>query len=112
MSLKLIDPKNYKVFQAIAEQRNKQSAHYDDQQLCAIIASTPFRTASPKPLALSFVVSFLSLLRSRLTSRMARTMTNRQDVIIFDWAYHGHVSSTLEVSPYKLKRAGGWAKAS
>lgn len=35
----LIDPKNYKVFRAIAEHRNKQNVQYDDQQLCQIIAS-------------------------------------------------------------------------
>ena len=35
----LIEPKNYKLFRAIAELRDKQSAQYDDHQLCHLVAA-------------------------------------------------------------------------
>ena len=31
----------------------------------------------------------------------------RHDVVVLDWAYHGHTQALIEVSPYKYKRPGG-----
>jgi 4-aminobutyrate aminotransferase-like enzyme len=42
-----------------------------------------------------------------LALRMARAYTGRRGVVALDWAYHGHLSSLIEVSPYKYKRKGG-----
>lgn len=42
-----------------------------------------------------------------LALRMARNHTNAQGVVALDWAYHGHATSLIEVSPYKYKRKGG-----
>jgi 4-aminobutyrate aminotransferase-like enzyme/Ser/Thr protein kinase RdoA (MazF antagonist) len=42
-----------------------------------------------------------------LALRMARAHTGRRGVVALDWAYHGHLSSLIEVSPYKYKRKGG-----
>lgn len=42
-----------------------------------------------------------------LALRMARNHTDRQGVVAMDWAYHGHLLSLQQVSPYKYKRKGG-----
>ncbi len=42
-----------------------------------------------------------------LALRLARTATNRQDVITLDVAYHGHTQALIEVSPYKHDGPGG-----
>ena len=45
-----------------------------------------------------------------LALRMARNFTNRHDVVVLDHAYHGHVSSMIELSPYKFDHRGGTGK--
>lgn len=42
-----------------------------------------------------------------LALRLARTHTNRENVIVVDHAYHGNTSSAIEVSPYKFEGTGG-----
>jgi 4-aminobutyrate aminotransferase-like enzyme/Ser/Thr protein kinase RdoA (MazF antagonist) len=42
-----------------------------------------------------------------LALRMARNHTQAQGVVALDWAYHGHATSLIAVSPYKYKRKGG-----
>ena len=42
-----------------------------------------------------------------LALRMARNHTQAQGVVALDWAYHGHATSLIEISPYKYKRKGG-----
>jgi len=42
-----------------------------------------------------------------LALRLARTTTGREGVLTLDWAYHGNLSSLVEISPYKFNRAGG-----
>lgn len=37
-----------------------------------------------------------------LALRLARDFTRHRDVIVVDHAYHGHVTSTMEMSPYKF----------
>ena len=38
---------------------------------------------------------------------MARTHTGSKEVICQDHAYHGHVISLMEISPYKFNKPGG-----
>lgn len=45
-----------------------------------------------------------------LALRMARTHTGRYDVIVLQNAYHGHVVSCIEMSPYKFNLPGGDGK--
>jgi 4-aminobutyrate aminotransferase-like enzyme/Ser/Thr protein kinase RdoA (MazF antagonist) len=45
-----------------------------------------------------------------LALRMARAHTGQRDMVVLDWAYHGHLSSLIEISPYKYKRKGGEGK--
>ncbi|XP_037084106.1 ethanolamine-phosphate phospho-lyase-like isoform X2 [Pollicipes pollicipes] len=39
-----------------------------------------------------------------LALRLAKAHTKASDVITLDHAYHGHVTSTMEISPYKFKK--------
>ena len=43
-----------------------------------------------------------------LALRLARTGTGREHVLALDWAYHGNLSSLIEISAYKFNRPGGW----
>ncbi len=45
-----------------------------------------------------------------LALRMARAHTGNRDMVALDWAYHGHLTSLIEISPYKYKRKGGKGK--
>ena len=45
-----------------------------------------------------------------LAMRIARAHTKAKDFIVLDHAYHGHVQSVLEVSPYKFNSKGGEGK--
>ncbi|PIQ63054.1 MAG: hypothetical protein COV99_04595 [Bacteroidetes bacterium CG12_big_fil_rev_8_21_14_0_65_60_17] len=42
-----------------------------------------------------------------LALRMARTATGRQDTMVLDGAYHGHLTSLIGISPYKFDGPGG-----
>ena len=60
----------------------------------------------PDPLNVCFFVNSGSEAND-LALRLARTHTGREDVIVLDHAYHGHLSSLIALSPYKFNRAGG-----
>jgi 4-aminobutyrate aminotransferase-like enzyme/Ser/Thr protein kinase RdoA (MazF antagonist) len=42
-----------------------------------------------------------------LALRLARTHTGRKNTLVFDGAYHGNLTSLIEVSPYKFDGPGG-----
>ena len=42
-----------------------------------------------------------------LALRLARFKNQSQDTIVLDGAYHGHLTSLIEISPYKYKGVGG-----
>jgi 4-aminobutyrate aminotransferase-like enzyme/Ser/Thr protein kinase RdoA (MazF antagonist) len=42
-----------------------------------------------------------------LALRMIRAKTQANDMVVVDWAYHGHGAELIDISPYKYKRAGG-----
>ena len=42
-----------------------------------------------------------------LALRLARTATGSKETIVLDGAYHGHVSSLIDISPYKHNSKGG-----
>lgn len=46
-----------------------------------------------------------------LALRIARAHTRRRDIIVLDHAYHGHLSSLIEISPYKFAGPGGEGRA-
>ncbi|OWR45577.1 alanine--glyoxylate aminotransferase 2-like [Danaus plexippus] len=60
----------------------------------------------PEPLSVCFFVNSGSEAND-LALRLARVHTKRKDVITLDHAYHGHLTSMIDVSPYKLNLPGG-----
>lgn len=65
----------------------------------------------PDPLSVCYFVCSGSEAND-LALRMAQAHTAQQDVIVVDWAYHGHLAPLIEISPYKYKRKGGQGKPS
>ena len=45
---------------------------------------------------------------NELAMRIARTALGKKDTVVLDWAYHGNSGGTVEISPYKFKRKGGF----
>ncbi|XP_075457719.1 5-phosphohydroxy-L-lysine phospho-lyase isoform X2 [Ascaphus truei] len=45
-----------------------------------------------------------------LALRLARQHTNHKDVIVLDHAYHGHLTSLIDISPYKFRKLEGQKK--
>jgi 4-aminobutyrate aminotransferase-like enzyme/Ser/Thr protein kinase RdoA (MazF antagonist) len=60
----------------------------------------------PDPLSVVYFVNSGSE-ANELAMRLARTATNRNDMITMDWAYHGNTNDVIEISPYKFNRPGG-----
>ena len=58
----------------------------------------------PDPLHVCFFVNSGSEAND-LALRLAAAHTGREDVIVLDHAYHGHLSSTIALSPYKFNGA-------
>jgi len=60
----------------------------------------------PKELSVVFFVNSGSEAND-LALRMIRTHTGSKEMITQDHAYHGHVVSLMEISPYKFNKSGG-----
>ena len=60
----------------------------------------------PEPLSVFFFVCSGSEAND-LALRLARTHTRRRDTIVIEGAYHGNLSSLIEISPYKFDGPGG-----
>ncbi len=60
----------------------------------------------PEPLSVCFFVCSGSE-ANELALRLARTHTQRKDLIVVDAAYHGNTTSLIEISPYKFDGPGG-----
>uniref|UniRef100_A0AAY4B7P6 5-phosphohydroxy-L-lysine phospho-lyase n=1 Tax=Denticeps clupeoides TaxID=299321 RepID=A0AAY4B7P6_9TELE len=41
-----------------------------------------------------------------LALRLARQHTQNEDVVVLDHAYHGHLTSLIDISPYKFRKLG------
>ncbi|MFN8494758.1 MAG: aminotransferase class III-fold pyridoxal phosphate-dependent enzyme [Caldilineaceae bacterium] len=67
------------------------------ERLCATL---------PEPLRVCFFVNSGSEAND-LALRLARAYTNQQDTICVDVAYHGNLTSLIEISPYKFDGPGG-----
>lgn len=60
----------------------------------------------PSPLRVCYFLNSGSE-ANELALRLARTRTNREDIIVLDHAYHGHTSTLIDISPYKFNGPGG-----
>ena len=60
----------------------------------------------PAPLGVAFFVNSGSEAND-LALRLARAYTGGEDVIVLDGAYHGNLSSLIDISPYKYAGPGG-----
>jgi len=60
----------------------------------------------PDPLRVCFLVSSASE-ANELAIRLARTSTQRRDVLVLDAAYHGNTTTLIDLSPYKHAGPGG-----
>lgn len=63
----------------------------------------------PESLDVCFIVNSGSEAND-LALRLARSFTGAEDIIVVDGAYHGHLSSLIEISPYKFNGPGGKGK--
>ncbi|XP_046391879.1 5-phosphohydroxy-L-lysine phospho-lyase-like [Ischnura elegans] len=78
---------------------------HDNLVLCA----KKLTSLLPEPLSVCFLVNSGSEAND-LALRLARTHTKHHDVITLDHAYHGHLSSLIDISPYKFNLPGGGGK--
>jgi len=60
----------------------------------------------PQPLSVAYLVNSGSEAND-LALRLAYQHTGNKNVITLDHAYHGHVISQIEISPYKFNKPGG-----
>jgi 4-aminobutyrate aminotransferase-like enzyme len=60
----------------------------------------------PDPLSVVFLVNSGSEAND-LALRLARAHTGAHDVLVLDYAYHGNLSSLIDISPYKFAGPGG-----
>ncbi len=68
--------------------------------------ATRLTATMPRPLEVCYFVNSGSEAND-LALRMARTFTGNLDCVVIDHAYHGHVSSLIDISPYKFDGQGG-----
>lgn len=63
----------------------------------------------PESLEICFLVNSGSEAND-LALRLARAATGRRDIMVLDGAYHGHLNSLIDISPYKFDGRGGSGK--
>ncbi|XP_063237700.1 5-phosphohydroxy-L-lysine phospho-lyase [Bacillus rossius redtenbacheri] len=78
---------------------------HDNLVLCA----KRLTSLLPEPLSVCFLVNSGSEAND-LALRLARAHTGHHDVVVLDSAYHGHLSSLIDISPYKFNQPGGPGK--
>ncbi|XP_026524462.1 ethanolamine-phosphate phospho-lyase [Notechis scutatus] len=66
-------------------------------------------TTLPEKLSVCYIVNSGSEAND-LALRLARQYSGHYDVITLDHAYHGHVTSLIDISPYKFNQLGKEAK--
>jgi 4-aminobutyrate aminotransferase-like enzyme len=68
--------------------------------------TTELLKTMPKPLEVLFFVNSGSE-ANELAIRLARTYTQRDDIIVLDCGYHGNTNLLIDISPYKFSGPGG-----
>ena len=95
-----------RVVRAAAEQMARLNTN--TRYLHDLLVTYARRLAStlPDPLNVVFLVNSGSEAND-LALRLARAHTGARDVLVLDHAYHGNLSSLIEISPYKFAGPGG-----
>ncbi|WP_069164623.1 aminotransferase class III-fold pyridoxal phosphate-dependent enzyme [Nocardia altamirensis] len=95
-----------RVVEALSAQAN--TLNTNTRYLHANITEYARRLAAtfPDPLNTVFLTNSGSEAND-LALRLARTATGRDHTLVLDWAYHGNLSSLIDISPYKFNRSGG-----
>jgi 4-aminobutyrate aminotransferase-like enzyme/Ser/Thr protein kinase RdoA (MazF antagonist) len=98
-----------RVVRAAAEQMARLNTN--TRYLHDLIVTYARRLAAtlPDPLNVVFLVNSGSEAND-LALRLARAHTGTRDVLVLDHAYHGNLSSLIEISPYKFAGPGGTGK--
>ena len=96
-------PRVVKAAQMQMEKLNTNSRYLHDS---LVEYSRRLAAQFPDPLNVCFFVNSGSEAND-LALRLARAYTGNRDVITVDHAYHGHLSSMIDVSPYKFAGKGG-----
>ena len=65
----------------------------------------------PDPLEVCFFVNSGSEAND-LALRLARAATGKRDIMVLDGAYHGNLTTLIDISPYKFEGRGGGGKPS
>ncbi|MGA9277047.1 aminotransferase class III-fold pyridoxal phosphate-dependent enzyme, partial [Ilumatobacter sp.] len=95
-----------RVVEAISEQAHLLNTNTRYLHPNIVEYAERLRALFPDPLSVVFFTNSGSEAVD-LALRLARTATAREGVLTLDWAYHGNLSSLVEISPYKFNRAGG-----
>jgi len=80
---------------------NTRYLHNNIVEYCQLLCSL-----LPDPLSICYLVNSGSEAND-LALRMAYAHTGEKDKVVLDGAYHGHLSSLIEISPYKFNGPGG-----
>ncbi|TXI12621.1 MAG: aminotransferase class III-fold pyridoxal phosphate-dependent enzyme [Rhizobium sp.] len=96
-------PRVVKAAQAQIAKLNTNSRYLHDS---LVEYSRRLANLLPDPLNVCFFVNSGSEAND-LAIRLARAYTGNRDIITVDHAYHGHLSSLIDVSPYKFAGKGG-----
>lgn len=92
--------------QARALNTNSRYLHRNVVDYAERLLGTLPKPENGEPLEVCFFVNSGSEAND-LALRIARAATGRRDAVCMEGAYHGHVASTIEVSPYKHDGPGG-----
>ncbi|XP_014468400.1 PREDICTED: alanine--glyoxylate aminotransferase 2-like [Dinoponera quadriceps] len=74
-----------------------------------VICASRLASTLPEPLSVCFLVNSGSEAND-LALRLAQAHTKNRDVIALDHAYHGHLTTTMDISPYKFNQSNGASK--
>ncbi|XP_066599894.1 alanine--glyoxylate aminotransferase 2-like isoform X2 [Prorops nasuta] len=74
-----------------------------------VICARRLTSMLPEPLSVCYLVNSGSEAND-LALRLAHTYTRNKDMIVVDHAYHGHLTSMIDISPFKFKLPGSTGK--
>ncbi|KAL6117742.1 phykpl [Pungitius sinensis] len=71
-----------------------------------VLLADRLRATLPEKLCVFYFVNSGSEAND-LALRLAQQYTHHEDVIVLDHAYHGHLTSLIDISPYKFRKLAG-----